>query len=172
MFDSASGTGLVMPPYQFSWGGNNDLSSINSYSTQGASLFGGLGGGSTGLQIPGATPAVAGALPGVGGGGALSVGSSAAGNTGIFGGLGMNIPTLQLGLGLLSSIGGIYSGMQANKLARDQFNFNKGVTETNLTNQIKSYNTSLEDRARSRAVTEGRDQASADEYIARNRLTR
>ncbi|WBF79699.1 hypothetical protein F22_0063 [Escherichia phage vB_Eco_F22] len=86
--------------------------------------------------------------------------------------LGMNVPTFQLGLGALGSLAGIYSGFQANKLAKDQLNFTKSVTNTNLNNQIKSYNTALEDRARSRATAENRDQSSADAYIAANKLTR
>ena len=86
--------------------------------------------------------------------------------------LGMNVPTFQLGLGALGSLANIYSGFQANKLAKDQLNFTKSVTNTNLNNQIKSYNTALEDRARSRATAENRDQSTADAYIAANKLTR
>lgn len=86
--------------------------------------------------------------------------------------LGMNVPTFQLGLGALGSLAGIYGGFQANKLAKDQLNFTKSVTNTNLNNQIKSYNTALEDRARSRATAENRDQSSANAYIAANKLTR
>ena len=91
---------------------------------------------------------------------------------GAFGQLGMNIPTFQLGLGALGSLANIYGGFQANKLAKDQLSFTKSVTNTNLNNQIKSYNTALEDRARSRAVAENRDQASADAYIEANKLSR
>lgn len=93
-------------------------------------------------------------------------------NSGLTDQLGMNIPTFQLGLGALGSLANIYSGFQANKLAKDQLNFTKSVTNTNLNNQIKSYNTALEDRARSRATAENRDQSTADAYIAANKLTR
>ena len=92
--------------------------------------------------------------------------------SGSAGQLGMNVPTFQLGLGALGSLANIYGGFQANKLAKDQLNFTKSVTNTNLNNQIKSYNTALEDRARSRATAENRDQSSADAYIAANKLTR
>lgn len=92
--------------------------------------------------------------------------------TGLSGQLGMNIPTFQLGLGALGSLGNLYGAFQSNRLAKDQFNFTKDITNTNLNNQIKSYNTALEDRARSRAVAENRDSASADAYIERNKLTR
>lgn len=91
---------------------------------------------------------------------------------GAIGQLGMNIPTFQLGLGAVNSLANIYGGFQANKLAKDQLSFTKSVTNTNLNNQIKSYNTALEDRARSRAVAENRDQSSADAYIEANKLSR
>lgn len=86
--------------------------------------------------------------------------------------LGMNIPTFQLGLGALGSLANIYGGFQANRLAKDQLSFTKDITNTNLNNSIKSYNTALEDRARSRAVAENRDQSTADEYIEKNKLSR
>lgn len=99
-----------------------------------------------------------------------------AGTSSFFGGasqgLGMNIPTFQLGLGALGSLASIYGGFQANKLAKDQLSFTKDITNTNLNNSIKSYNTALEDRARSRAVAENRDQTSADAYIEKNKLSR
>lgn len=105
-----------------------------------------------------------------------SPGTSLAGNTSLFGGasqgLGLNIPTFQLGLGALGSLANIYGGFQANKLAKDQLSFTKDITNTNLNNSIKSYNTALEDRARSRAVAENRDQSSADAYIEKNKLSR
>lgn len=91
---------------------------------------------------------------------------------GITGQLGMNIPTFQLGLGALGSLANIYGGFQANKLAKDQLSFTKDITNTNLNNSIQSYNTALEDRARSRATAENRSQSSADEYIEKNKLSR
>ena len=93
-------------------------------------------------------------------------------NSGLTDQLGMNIPTFQLGLGALGSLANIYGGFQANRLAKDQLSFTKDITNTNLNNSIKSYNTALEDRARSRAVAENRDQSSADAYIENNKLSR
>lgn len=87
-------------------------------------------------------------------------------------GLGLNLGTAQLGIGGLAAIGSIFNGLQANKLAKDQFKFTKDITNTNLNNQIKSYNTSLSDRINSRTYTQGQDQSVADDYLAKNRLSR
>lgn len=92
--------------------------------------------------------------------------------SGLTGQLGMNIPTFQLGLGAIGSLANIYGGFQANKLAKDKLSFTKDITNTNLNNSIQSYNTALEDRARSRATAENRSQSSADEYIEKNKLSR
>lgn len=87
-------------------------------------------------------------------------------------GFGINMDTGNFLLGGLQSLGNLWAANKAYGLAKDQFGFQKEVTNTNLNNQIQSYNTSLEDRARARAVLENRDPSSADEYIDRNRLTR
>lgn len=86
--------------------------------------------------------------------------------------LGANIPTFQLGLMGLNTIGNLWGAFQANKLARDQMDFTKTIGNANLNNQIKSYNTALSDRARTRAVMEGRSQEDAQAYIDANKLTR
>ncbi len=85
-------------------------------------------------------------------------------------GFGFNIPTLQLGFGALNSLGGLYAGLENLNLAKKQFRFTKDYANQNLTNQISSYNTALEDRARSRAAVEGQSQAESDAYIEKNRL--
>jgi hypothetical protein len=56
------------------------------------------------------------------------------------------------------------------KLAKKQFKFQKKMTETNLANQMKSYNTALADRARSRAVMEGQTEAEMNAYVNNNSL--
>lgn len=71
---------------------------------------------------------------------------------------------------LLGSIGSIYGAMKSYGLAKDSLNFSKEAFRTNLENQTKSYNTALEDRARSRYAQEGGSQSDADEYVRRNRL--
>lgn len=87
-------------------------------------------------------------------------------------GLGFNMPTLQLGLSGLSTIGNLWNAFEAQKLAKEQFKYQKGVTDTNLVNSIKSYNTNLEDRIRARSFTEGRDAGYTNDYIDRNRLSK
>lgn len=92
--------------------------------------------------------------------------------TGLGSGLGFNVGTGQLALGGLQSLAGIFNSLQANKLANQQFKFTKDVTNTNLNNSIKSYNTALSDRANSRYFTQNQSQAEADKYIAANQLSR
>ena len=65
-------------------------------------------------------------------------------------GFGFNMPTLQLGLQGLNAISGLYFGSKAMGMAKDQFNFSKQMAQTNLRNQVNSYNTGLEDRLRTR----------------------
>lgn len=87
-------------------------------------------------------------------------------------GLGFNVGTGSLALQGLGSLAGIWGAMEQNKLAKDQFKFTKDVTNTNLNNQIKSYNTSLEDRLNSRGVAEGRSDDYTRDKINQNRLSR
>lgn len=86
--------------------------------------------------------------------------------------LGFNIPTLQLGLGALNSLAGMYNSWNMNKLAKQQFNLQKDVLNTNLNNQIKSYNNSLADQLRSRAAMETGDANAYDSLIEERKLTR
>lgn len=86
--------------------------------------------------------------------------------------LGWNAPTLQMGMQGLNTLGNVWGAWQANKLAKDQLNFTKQFANANLNNQIKSYNTALEDRSRSRAAAEGQTSAEAQAYVDRNRLSR
>lgn len=87
-------------------------------------------------------------------------------------GFGFNMDTLQLGLGGLSALGNFWNAYQANSLAKKQFNFTKEMAEANLVNQMKSYNTSLSDRARARGVMEGQTEQEVRDYIDQNQLTR
>jgi hypothetical protein len=87
-------------------------------------------------------------------------------------GFGLNLGTANLALQGLSTLGGLWAAFKAQKLAKQQFKYTKNVTDTNLNNQIKSYNTTLEDRSRSRAKVEGMSPEMAQAYIDRNRLVR
>lgn len=111
---------------------------------------------------------------GTGYGGIGGVGNTGTDSTGWLGidGLGANMDTLKIGIGGLATIGNLWNAFQSQKLAKQQFNYIRDVTDTNLANQIKSYNTTLEDRARSRGVMEGQDQSQVDSYIDKNRLSR
>lgn len=100
--------------------------------------------------------------PSVAGVGAGSVGS----------GLGFNVGTGQLLLGGLQTIGSLWNAFESRKLAKEQLAFTKEITNANLNNQIKAYNTTLADRGRSRAYTEGQDSATAQAYIDNNKLSR
>ena len=84
--------------------------------------------------------------------------------------LGMNIGTGQLVLGGIGSIGNLWSAWQAQKLAEEQFNYQKGITDTNLANQIQSYNTALSDRITARGFTQGDSQSTIDQYIEENSM--
>ena len=84
--------------------------------------------------------------------------------------LGMNIGTGQLVLGGIGTIGNLWAGWQAQKLAKEQFNYQKGITDTNLANQIQSYNTALTDRITSRGFTQGDSQSTIDQYIENNSM--
>lgn len=89
-------------------------------------------------------------------------------------GLGFNLGTLNMGVDALAAIGGLYNASQYNKLAKEQFAFTKEVTNTNLNNQIKTYNTTLEDRAlaRGRLNGEADPSAYAAAYTNKNKISR
>ena len=78
---------------------------------------------------------------------------------------------LSAGMSMIGNLSNIWSGIQQNRLARDNFNFQKGVMNTNLANQISSYNTALEDRVAGRYSDRERtaNQAEITDYLDRNR---
>lgn len=106
--------------------------------------------GQIGSMVPGSAPSIA--------------------NGGFLKGFGMD--EAKLAMGGLQTIGQLWGAIQSAKLAKKQFNFTKDITETNLANQIRAYNTQLEDRSRSRAVVEGQTADQAQAYIDRNRAVR
>lgn len=84
--------------------------------------------------------------------------------------LGFNMDTMRLGLGGLQTIGNLWNSFQANQLAKEQFDFTKGITNTNLSNSIQSYNTAMTDKIGARAFTEGRPDGYVESYLAENKL--
>ena len=100
-------------------------------------------------------------------GGIAEVGSGMGGS-----GFGFNMDTGKLMLGGLQTIGSLWNAFQAQKLAKKQFNFQKEITEKNMANQIKTYNTTLADRGRARAAVEGQSPEVAAAYVRDNSLSR
>lgn len=90
---------------------------------------------------------------------------------GMFGGQGgFNWNNLGNIANLIGGFGSLYSAFQGAKVARDSLALQREAYQTNLANQTKSYNTALADRARTRGVMEGSDQAAVDRYIEDNSL--
>lgn len=85
-------------------------------------------------------------------------------NAGWFGidGLGRNLDTLKMGVGVLGGVANIWSGLQQNKLAQKSFNYQKGLADTNMANSIRSFNLQLDDKLRSRQVVEGSSDAQRE----------
>lgn len=109
-------------------------------------------------------------LLGGGSNGGSSGASGAGGLGGLGSGLGLNIGTGQLGLGLLNGLGSLWTSMNAIDLAKKNYNLNLGTSQANLNNQTTSYNNNLQDRINSRYVAEGLPQSAADDYLASHQL--
>lgn len=113
-----------------------------------------------GLQLPGVTPSTMG-VPPVTGPQTTQIG--------------WNAPTAMAAFQGLQTLGNLWQGIQANKLAKRAFNFQKDFANTNLRNQTQEYNTGMADRVASRqAVYAGSANAmSADQanaYLSQNQL--
>ena len=90
---------------------------------------------------------------------------------GMVGGGGMSgLDIANAGIAGLQTIANIWGSFQAQKMAKKQFKFTKQMTRANLANQVKSYNTALADRARSRGFMEGQSQEMIDAYVRDNSL--
>lgn len=70
----------------------------------------------------------------------------------------------------LGAFGQMWSGIQANRIARDTLDYQKSAYKTNLENQTSSYNLALEDRITSRYAQQGNTAGEAKSYIDRNKL--
>lgn len=76
------------------------------------------------------------------------------------------------GLSALGTLGGLYNAYQGNKLARDQLNHVRNMDNTNLANQIRSYNRTLESRSREAGRLRGDTDEQINQYIEENKMTR
>lgn len=85
-------------------------------------------------------------------------------------GFGLNLPTAQLGIQGIASLAGILGGFKQLSLANKQFKYTKKVTDTNLNNQTKTYNTALTDKINARASVTGMSADQANAYLSENRL--
>lgn len=90
---------------------------------------------------------------------------------GLFGS-GIGADDARFGLQGLNTLGNLWAAWKTASLAGKQFKYARDVSETNIANQIKSYNTSLTDRANNRAIVEGRSAAETQSYIDQNKMTR
>lgn len=104
--------------------------------------------------------------PSVAPGGVQAPGMGATAGTG----LGFNLGTTNLVLGGIGTIGNLWMAYQAQKLAKEQFAFQKDITNANFANQLQSYNTTLTDKINSRTAQEGGDTADAQAYVDNNKL--
>jgi hypothetical protein len=109
---------------------------------------------------------------GIGGSQAVPLAPGVGGGGGFAAGMGGPLGVAGIGIQGLSSLASLWMGLKAHKLAQKQFKFTKDVTNTNLANQIQSYNTALADRARSRGVMEGQSADQVQGYISANALSR
>lgn len=148
---------------------------LQDISSQLASLFGGGQSQGNGVTTFGAQDSLAQPLNANGynfggqqTGATFNPTAAGAGNSGF----GLNMGTAGLALGGLQSLNGLIQGNKAFSLAKDQFKYQKNVTDTNLNNSIKSYNTTLEDRLTARGVAQGDDAATVQANIEKNRLSR
>jgi hypothetical protein len=70
----------------------------------------------------------------------------------------------------IGSLGQVYASIKGLGIAKDQLNFSKEAYQTNLKNTTQNYNTTLEDRIRSRYHTEGRETGEAEKYLSKHAL--
>jgi hypothetical protein len=85
-------------------------------------------------------------------------------------GFGFNMPTAQLGLGALNSLGSLITGGKSLSLANKQFEAANKFANTNLQNQTKVYNDTLENRLKRIGSFNQTDPAETQAEIARRRL--
>ena len=85
-------------------------------------------------------------------------------------GFGMNMPTFALGLQGLNSLGSLYMGAKSLSLANKQFESAQKFANTNLANQTKSYNDTLENKIKRIGSFNGTPSAEIDAEYERRKL--
>ena len=73
----------------------------------------------------------------------------------------------KLGLGAAVSLANLYNGWQANELAKNQFEYSKGLADTNLYNSATNYNNALESQTRTAGIMNGTSDADIAARIAK-----
>lgn len=98
-------------------------------------------------------------------------------NTGITGFMNNNFGGWKNTLNAIGQLGNLYMGAKALGLAEDQLdlqnksvNFNIAKTTSDFANQVKSYNTALQDRMQARAYTETGNKNAYDKQIEERKL--
>lgn len=74
------------------------------------------------------------------------------------------------GISAFSSLANAWQAYEANKLAKEQFGFQKEAFNTNLANQIKTYNTTLAGRREGSAGFRGESAQATADYIKKHSL--
>jgi spore coat protein CotH len=102
-------------------------------------------------------------------GGVGSMATAGGGLGGAAGGMGA-MGAVGAGISAIQSLASMWMGFKQMKMAQKQFKFEKKMANQNLINQMKTYNTALADRARSRGVMEGQSPDQVADYIRSNSL--
>lgn len=85
---------------------------------------------------------------------------------------GWNMPTYKLGLQGVMGLGSLWAAFKGLNQAKREFEFNKRITEKNLANNTKSYNTALEDRIKARQSASGNmTDSDVKRYMELNQLS-
>jgi hypothetical protein len=83
---------------------------------------------------------------------------------------GFNPGSINLVLGGLKTIAGLWQAWEQNKLQKHQLNLQKQLANANLANQVMAYNTTLEDRINNRMQSGGWTPEQGSSWIASHRL--
>lgn len=86
--------------------------------------------------------------------------------------IGYNVNTGRLGIEGLSQLLAGLTSLGGLKQAKDQFNFQKGVTTKNMQNSVSDYNRQLSDTINARAAQNGNmSKSDISKYVELNKLS-